>query len=97
MIVDKVRFITTERCDYGKFTFFFGVIEGNPSAKWYYVNSENEIFNLSSCKCKNTDAFRIKGVSEYRTKMFYLPKIEKLRVEFRSSMKVNKIRKIETN
>ena len=92
MIFDRVRFITSEKCQYGNFTLFFGVLDGEEKEGWYMVDPEENIFKMVRSTAKKTAALRVPGPS---ATLFYIPKIEKLRKEYRASMKVNKERKIE--
>lgn len=90
LIVDKVRFVVSESCDYDGHQLYFGIIDGSVIGKWYHVNSENEISEMTE---GGLNSIRIKG-GILRNKHFYKRKIEKLRIEERKSITVLKIRKI---
>lgn len=90
MIVDKVRFVISQSCDYSGYKLYFGMLENGISEKWYYINDVNEISEMTEGRL---NSMRIRG-GNLREKHFYKNKIEKLRVEERKVMNVLSIRKM---
>ncbi len=92
MIVDKLRFIPSKICVYDEnHTFYFGSLDGSVKEKWYFIDENNECFDLKSSKVKNTETFRI--CKNGQQKHFYKPKMALKQTIFSKPMNVNYLNK----
>lgn len=85
MLFDKVRFVTDEKVEYGKFVLYFGSVNNSVSKKWYFLNDDKELLEMKEFESEKIKSYRIpSSINSVASRHFYKKKMNNLRVEHKS-------------